>query len=705
MRTTGRLVVFTVLGALAWTAVAAELPDTTNTRWVEVRTGRFTVYSNTSDAMTVQIAADLGEFNTAIEEMSSFRIAALDRMRIFVFRDDSSFDPYKVLHEGRPAAIGGYFLSGPDGTAIAVNATSRNDASTVLFHEYVHALMAEVRPNLPVWLSEGLATFYESVRIDEGTVTLGIAPDRYLSLLQGGLPIPLEEMLSADRESPLYNDPDRSGFFYAQSWAVTHSLLMGTADRRRELASYFENLDEGMAEPEAFQSSFEGGLDTVENEVLGHIRSQPIPTKRIVVAVAAPDTDTIAEISRPRVLTLLGGLLASHSPPLPGAAAHLEEALVLDPGNGRAAAWLGVIAEKEDRIDDAQSLYRRAAASEPDDSWILYRYGTFLFRRTTERSEAIELLERSLEAEPGFASAMGVLTMAYAETGRVDDARLETAERAHRLLPTDRSVSMALLTLNLRADRRERALELASTAFGPRDGDRRRAVAMIAANDLARTRDALILGDLPEAERRLDLARELVDASFAPGRLHPQIDELADTIAEHRAAARLESASKLAASGADALALIELDELLAERPDGSTADAARALRTRILDPDAPVAPPPGVRIVPLTSSGEIDELNRRLAAGDLDAALELLEDLDARVSADDRSWIDLKIEEIRRTAEHNRFAEAYNRAVDALNDGRRDHAETILTDLLATLPDGRQADEVRELISRIRSAR
>jgi tetratricopeptide (TPR) repeat protein len=693
-----------VLAVLAAAVEPADLPVATRDGWIEVRTNHFTIYSNADTETATGIALDLEELNAAIGNMSGFRVSALERMRIFVFRDDPGFDPYKIRHQGRPAAIGGYFLSGPDGTAIAINARSRHDASTVVFHEYVHALMADNRPHLPVWLSEGLATFYETFRLDGETVTLGLPPARYLSLLENGLPIPVDEMLSVGRESPLYNEADRSGAFYAQSWAVTHTLLLGSAERRRQLASYFESLDRGIVEPEAFRSSFDGSLDAIEEEVLAHLRNRPLPTKEIAVAVEPPDTTTVAEIPPPRVLTLLGGLLASHSPPLPGAAEHLEEALELDPDSGRAAAWLAVVAEKEDRVDDALSLYRQASASDPENAWILYRYGAFLFRRTADRREAIDLLERSLQVEPDFAPAMGVLTVAYAESGRVDDARLETAEQAHRLLPTDRSVSIALLALTLRADRRERALELASTAFGNRDGDRRRAVAMIAANDLARTRDALVLGDLPEAERRLELARELVDASSAPDRLHPQIDELADTIAEHRAAARLESASKLYASGAGDLALIELDALLAERPDGSTAAAARTLQARILDPDAPVAPPPGVRIVPLTSSGEIDELNRRIAAGDLDAAIELLEDLDARVSADDRTWIDLKIEEIRRIAEHNRFAEAYNRAVDALNDGRRDEADTILTDLLATLPEGPEADEIRELLSRIRRA-
>ena len=86
----------------------------------------------------------------------------------------------------------------------------------------------------------------------------------------------------------------------------------------------------------------------------------------------------------------------------------------------------------------------------------------------------------------------------------------------------------------------------------------------IAANDLARTRDALVLGDLDAAERRLGLARELAAASSDRDLLQPQVDELSETVAEHRAAARFETASELFADGDTRSALDIIEEILAE---------------------------------------------------------------------------------------------------------------------------------------------
>ena len=696
------LTVWIAIAGLAGSVAASDLPAATRDRWIEVRTPTFTLFSNADLRQTRKVAVNLERFHSVLAEMEGLELDAPGGVRIFVFRDEASFGPYSIRSDGRPAALGGYFLSRPDGDVIAVNAGSKQDPSEVVFHEYVHAVMAANRPSLPVWLSEGIASYYESFQIKGRVAITGRPLERHLSELENGLPIPMEEMLLVARESPVDDETARSGAFYAQSWAVAHWLLLGPDRRQRQFDLYLDLLENGSNDPAAFTTAFGCEPDAIEPEVLAHLQRGAFPTKRISISAAVPDRASTREIPRADLLGLLGGLLSSHDPPLPGAAAHLEAAIALDPGNARALTWLGVLAEQAGDIDEARSRYRAAVTADPGDPWVRYRLGAFMFRRTVERTPAILELEKSLEIDPTFAPAWGVLAEAHAESGRVDPDILATAETAHRLLPFDLSVSRALLTLILRADQRDRALEFATAAFQSDRLERSRAVNRVAANDLARARDALVLGDLDGAEHRLGLANELIAVSSEREVLRLQLDELSDTVAEQRAAARFNTASELFAAGDTQPALSILEEILADRPVGSTAAAASALRLRILDPTAPIPPPPGTRVFPLTSRGEIDELNDLLASGDLEAALALLEDLDARVSADDRSWIDVKISEIRRARDHNRFAEAYNMAVDAWNAGRTAAAETILTDFLKTQPDGTAADEARALLTRIR---
>lgn len=94
----------------------------------------------------------------------------------------------------------------------------------------------------------------------------------------------------------------------------------------------------------------------------------------------------------------------------------------------------------------------------------------------------------------------------------------------------------------------------------------------------------------------------------------------------------------------------------------------------------------------------------RIAAGDLDGAIDRLEELDRRVERGARSWIDVKLEELRRARDHNRFAERYNRAVDLLEGGRPDAAVAVLDELLESLSPGPDADAARRLRDRAASA-
>ena len=41
-------------------------------------------------------------------------------------------------------------------------------------------------------------------------------------------------VLAVDRDSPLYNERDKAGVFYAESWALLHYLLLGRERGARE---------------------------------------------------------------------------------------------------------------------------------------------------------------------------------------------------------------------------------------------------------------------------------------------------------------------------------------------------------------------------------------------------------------------------------------------------------------------------------------
>jgi len=671
--------------------------------WIEVDTGHFRLTSNAEEEITRRVARNLEELRAVLVETTGLGLTAPVPIHIIVFRDGESFTPYKTRYQGIPAPIGGFYLRSPDAAYIVINAGMRIDATSLMFHEYVHAVLADHLPGIPLWLGEGLACFFESFTADGDTATIGLPVDRFWDRYQGSGLIPMGEFLDVDRHSPHYRETARSGLFYFQSWALAHYLVLGIDDHRLELDRFFRLLDTRSPTEDGYRRALETDAIVLEVDLEEYLRQPSLPHQTVSVSMAADPATTARTVAQPEVLSLLGSLLAAQNPPRSGDAAdHFEAALGLDPECARAHAGMALLAETDDRLAEAREGLMMAMTLAPNDGWIHYRWGAFLFHRTTSRAEAIAALERSLELDPGFGPTWAVLATAYAERREPGTDVMRVARHAFRLFPSDPDVIRSLLILSLADDLRDEASGLIETAFVGNPDGRSDAVALVIRNDLRRTNDAILATDLDTAAQRFALAQaEFCQISHEPG-LALEIDLVQSRLAVAKASAGVDEAQRLYNAGWTQPALGLLEEVLAAETHQDVADEASLLRWKILNPGKTPPQKPTGPIYPLTSRGEIESLNRYLAEGDFDAALAFLIDLDSRVSATDRSWIDAKIDEIQRAITHNRFAESYNRAVDAINDGHPERAEAIIVDLLGLLPEGRDADVAKALLVRIR---
>ena len=220
-----------VSGAFA-SGAEVELPKP-GQKWIEVRTANFRFFSNAGRAATRRIAVDLEELRAVLGQLTDFELQSPIPTYIYVFRNARSFRPYKTLYQGKPAAVAGYFASRQQANYIAINADSNDDASNIVFHEYVHYVSDTNLWYLPVWLEEGLAEFYATFEVIADTVYVGLPDYRHLGTLRDVTVVPFETLLEVDHSSPLYNEEDRKGDFYAQSWALVHYMMLGSPERRR----------------------------------------------------------------------------------------------------------------------------------------------------------------------------------------------------------------------------------------------------------------------------------------------------------------------------------------------------------------------------------------------------------------------------------------------------------------------------------------
>ena len=77
---------------------------------------------------------------------------------------------------------------------------------------------------MPLWLSEGIAEFYQNTEILDDRVRLGKGDPYLQSVLEHNALLPLSTLFSVDPHSPYYHEENKGSIFYAQSWALTHYL-------------------------------------------------------------------------------------------------------------------------------------------------------------------------------------------------------------------------------------------------------------------------------------------------------------------------------------------------------------------------------------------------------------------------------------------------------------------------------------------------
>jgi tetratricopeptide (TPR) repeat protein len=695
----GRAATILIL-AVAGTVWGRDLPPAGDS-WIELRTANFTLFSNAGESTTRRVALDLEELRAALDHLTTFELQSPIPTAIYVFKSQRSFTPYKTLYNGRPGDLAGYFLGRPHRNYIAITADSGR-ASEIVYHEYVHYVMDNNLWYLPPWLAEGLAEFYQTFEVVKDRVSIGLPNPWHLRRLQGRTLIPLSQLLEVGFDSPLYNESLRKSDFYAQSWAVTHYLLLGDADRRRQLTDYLARLREGDSPIEAFTNAFPGDLDTLDGEVRHHVRGPLMPSLQARAELEIDSSTRVRDLARADVLYLLGDLLSAQRPERPEAVRHFEAALEADPDHARAWSALALRAERRADWGAARAAHERAVASGTDDPLVLFRWAEFLRRRGSGGEQAVGVLRRVVQLDPSFAPAWAELATTYADLGSTSGEALAAAAEAHRLLPSDSAAADTYLRLCLRVDDRERATRIIETAFA---GDRTRSAqawTAVLARDLERAREELANGALDEARARITLAERDADRSDRPEVIRKSAAAARRAIDRREAASTYDRASRLYAAGEAAEARDLLTQVLRELPpDDPVAWSCRSLIQAI---DAPPDQRSETRLTSSPTPDEIAELNHLLALDRLEEAVVFLTDVRERSDGPQRDWIEAKIGEIRWNIDYNRSVERYNLAVDLYNDGHYARAVSILERLLAEHPGGPHADAASRLLADARAA-
>lgn len=412
--------------------------------WRRLDSPNFVVVGDAGEGALRDVAVKFEGFRETLSRVLTDRVTATAVPTVvIVFPSDKAFTPFKPTFEGKPIELAGLFVPRADVNYIAVASTGGEESMRVVFHEYAHLVISNVGRNIPVWLNEGLAEFYSTYRVGAGgkEAVLGAAVPSHLVLLNDATLVPLPQLLAVTPESPMYNEGSRRSVFYAQSWALTHMLLLGEPRRSPQLGQFLSLVGQGIPAASAWERAFAG--EPIERDLNAYVR------RRLFNAYKYKFTEKTADIQAAAVPLAAADAEAFLADFLVQQGRHGEAAarLAKPGGSGPTTAWAATVGAE---VDLAKAAYdaaeKRLLGVDATTDWLTgYRASVALADLVDARGRAPEAAHvaaarRFVEAAraAGHETPNAVARLAALELAAHEPPSAATAaalERARALAP------------------------------------------------------------------------------------------------------------------------------------------------------------------------------------------------------------------------------------------------------------------------------
>ncbi len=445
--------------------------STARETWLGVRSKNFQLIGNASEKDIRKVGVRLEQFRDVFSRIfTKSKANSPIPITVIVFKDDNAYKPYKPLYQGKPAAVSGYFQSGPDVNYITLTSEFREiNPYAVIFHEYVHALTIDNSRPLPPWLNEGIAEYYSSFEVEsnEKKVWLGKAIANHVLYLREQRFLPLQRLFAVDRDSPEYNERERKGVFYAQSWALVHYFLLGNDGKWNAQFRQFVNaLASGRPADDSFKQIFQTDYATIEKELKDYIGRSAYPAQFVTFdeKLSFDAGMQTSPLSEAEVQYYLGDLLCRIQRRDEGEE-YLKRAVALDQKLAPAFAALGMSQLRQQRYAEARKYLEQAVAANSQNHLAHYYYAFTLYRElfgegqlvTDLPQDRVKLMraaiDQAMQLEPNFPETYNLLAFVNLVTGENLGTAVNAVKKAMAIAPGREEYSITLGQLYLRQEK------------------------------------------------------------------------------------------------------------------------------------------------------------------------------------------------------------------------------------------------------------
>ncbi len=429
-------------------------------RWFEARTAHFNTYSCGPTQEVARLAARLEQFRDAYAQLAGTEAVASPPILVMAFPDQASMTPFLPLYDGKPANLAGFFARVSDENLIVLSLAGAGAGSLeVILHEFAHSLLRHNERFWPMWLNEGMADVYSTFEVTgDHSTRIGRPIERHVGLLKQKPLLPLSELFAVRRDSPEYNERERQGVFYAESWLLTHYLMLGNnADHKARFGQLTVLLRQGQPAEAAFTNALRVSLATMEKELgeylkLGKFEPMTLPVR---ANLHAPQALAWRELSAAEICFRLGYELLRVGRP-EAAEPYFVHTRELAPASALAVEGPGLLASERGKPAEAAAYLHEAILRGSSNFLVHFVYAREKYRLTAKtpdnysplaEPEAAEIrgeLRKSLALMPFFAPAHHLLGFFELVQGENPAEARQHLQRAIQLEPENQAYVLTL---------------------------------------------------------------------------------------------------------------------------------------------------------------------------------------------------------------------------------------------------------------------
>jgi Flp pilus assembly protein TadD len=475
--------------AFAGHSIAAQPADP----WSSVRSKNFSITGNASLANLQATAARLETFRWAFSRLyPKFDLDNDRRAKIVIFKDAASYFEFLPRRPDGTTDVGvaGYFQPGDDVNYITFAISGEHiDPLSTAVHEYFHSVLESNfdRTQLPPWINEGLAEYFETVRVESGkNIVVGAQQIEHLRLLRRSAFIPLAEFFAITSADLKVMSQERRRLYYAEAWAVVHTLIQSgqlSLDKLADGIAIWSGT-RGLTADE--QAALYSKLDQDLNR---SVRGSFPPPQSIAVTENIPilDQPTTETVSGVQVSATLGDLLL-HTGELARSETFLRQAITARPDDVGVNGSLGVLLIRQDKPAEAKAYLQKAVAAGSADPLVLFNYayavlhdymqGGAIEALPDDSAQSVRsLLRRAIELAPEFSESYRLLALVdFVRDEQLDDA-VGLLQKGLAIKRDDAEMQLLLARILLRREDVTRAGQIAAQIASTTSDTKRKAEA------------------------------------------------------------------------------------------------------------------------------------------------------------------------------------------------------------------------------------